>query len=133
MSPNLDDPMVRKLIHLVDLWWAEAGRYNVLPLDDRLHERVFGRGDLYERRTRETFYPGTIRILAKSAPETRNRSWAMSAFVDIPETGAAGPICVIGGSTNGWSLYVKDNLPVYCYNLIGNEYTYIRSSQPSRN
>jgi arylsulfatase len=40
---NLDDPLVKKLIELVGLWWAEAGRYNVLPLDDRLQERALGR------------------------------------------------------------------------------------------
>jgi arylsulfatase len=36
---NLDDPMVRKCIDLVSMWWAEAGKYQVLPMDDRFQAR----------------------------------------------------------------------------------------------
>ena len=42
-TANLKDPMVKKTIELVGLWWAEAGRYNVLPLDDRFQERSLAR------------------------------------------------------------------------------------------
>ena len=67
---DLDDPMVKKLIELVGMWWAEAGRYNVLPLDDRFNERLLGRGDLYT--TREQLTCGRVRgevsIATRGAP-----------------------------------------------------------------
>jgi hypothetical protein len=53
----------------------------------------------------------------------------MTAYVQVPDRGAEGPICVMGGDTNGWSLYVKDGKPAYCYNLAGAEITTIRSSE----
>jgi arylsulfatase len=127
---NLNDPVVRKLVDLVGMWWAEAGKYNVLPLDDRFNERLLGRGDLYEVSQQRTFYPGAVRIPEGNAPETKNRSWVMTAHVSVPASGAEGPICVMGGETGGWSLYLKDGKPCYCYNLAAAEITTIRASQP---
>jgi len=123
---DLKDPIVRKFIDLMGLWWAEAGKYNVLPLDDRFNERLLGRGDLFSHAQQVTFYPGAIRIPETNAPDTKNRSWVMTAHVEIPDIGAEGPICVMGGDTNGWSLYMKDNKPVFCYNLSETQITYIR-------
>lgn len=127
---DLNDPIVRKLIELVGLWWAEAGRYNVLPLDDRFNERLLGRGDLYQTREQVVFYPGAVRIPEANAPDTKNRSWSMTAHLEIPVGGATGPVCVIGGHTNGWSLYLNAGTPTFCYNLAGAQVTYIRGSEP---
>jgi hypothetical protein len=127
---DLEDPMVKKLIELVGLWWAEAGRYNVLPVDDRFQERLLGRGDLYSSREQLTFYSGAVRIPEANAPDTKNRSWTMTAHIEVPDNGATGPICVIGGHTNGWSLYLKDGQPAFCYNLAGSQITYIRADEP---
>ncbi|HEX7124233.1 MAG TPA: arylsulfatase [Thermodesulfobacteriota bacterium] len=125
---DLNDPMVQRFVDLVGLWWAEAGRYDVLPLDDRFQERLLGRGDLYSTREQLTFYPGAVRIPEGNAPDTKNRSWTMTAHVEIPKGGAEGPICVMGGDTGGWSLYVKDDKAVYCYNLAASQFTYIRAA-----
>jgi arylsulfatase A-like enzyme len=65
---NLDDPMVKKLIELVGLWWAEAGRYQVLPLDDRFQIRALGREALYGGREHMTFYEGSVRTQPFEAP-----------------------------------------------------------------
>lgn len=124
---QLDDPMVKRLVHLIGLWWAEAGRYNVLPLDERFQARLTARIEAAQAPRQVTFYPGAVRIPEDSAPNTKNRSWTLTADVEIPKSGAEGPICVIGGDTNGWSLYVKDGKPAYCYNLSGTQITYIRS------
>ena len=124
---NLEDPMVKKMIELVGLWWAEAGRYNVLPLDDRFLTRGLAREGLAADRTRYTFYPGAVRIPSKAAPNTLNRSWAVDATIEVPQEGAEGPIVVMGGDTNGWSLYLKEGRPTFCYNLAAIELTYIRA------
>jgi arylsulfatase A-like enzyme len=129
-TANLKDPMVKKTIELVGLWWAEAGRHNVLPLDDRFQERSLARESLASRQTKFTFYPGAVRIPEHVAPNTMNRSWAIDAHVDVPSGGAEGPIVVMGGDTNGWSLYLKEGKPTFCYNLAAIELTYIRGAKP---
>jgi arylsulfatase A-like enzyme len=128
-TANLKDPMVKKTIELVGQWWAEAGKHNVLPLDDRFQARTLGREGLASTRTKFTFYPGTVRLPEHVAPNTMNRSWAVEAIVEIPGGGAEGPIVVMGGDTNGWSLYLKGSVPVFCYNLAGIEMTYIRAQK----
>ena len=56
------------------MWWAEAGKYNVLPLDDRLQERLMiARGGIKER-TSYTYFPGTVRLPPQNQPHTKNRS-----------------------------------------------------------
>jgi arylsulfatase A-like enzyme len=116
-----------KLRQLVEMWWAEAGKYNVLPLDDRKQERLVAREALGERTT-YTFYPGTVRVPQGAAPHTKNRSHSITAEVEIPAEGAEGPICVNGGISSGWSFYIKDHLLGYCYNNNGKVY-YVRSTK----
>jgi arylsulfatase len=81
-------------------------------------------------RTKYTYYPGVNRIGESVAPSTLNRSWSVDAHVDIPKRGADGPIVVMGGDTNGWSLYLDGGRPTFCYNLAAIELTYIRAQKP---
>jgi arylsulfatase A-like enzyme len=115
-----------KLRQLVEMWWAEAGKYNVLPLDDRISSRLLARE--IKDQTSYTYYAGAVRIPQGSAPHTKNRSYRITAEVEIPAGGAEGPICVIGGTSSGWSLYIKDRKLVYCYNFIGDCY-FVRSTK----
>ena len=127
---DLADRNPQKLRQLLEMWWAEAGKYNVLPLDDRFQERAaIPKGTEGEKeRPSYTMYPGTVRIPEGSAPHTLNRSYTITAEVEVPSNGAEGPICAIGGVGSGWSLYVKDRHLAYCYNHVSNRY-YVRSSK----
>ena len=49
----------------------------------------------------------------------KNRSLSITADVEIPEGGANGVILAQGGRFGGWSLYLKDGKPTYCYNFLG--------------
>jgi arylsulfatase len=123
-------PTVKRLLQLIGLWWSEAGRYGVLPLDDRFQERVLDRADLmHDQRTKFTFRPGAIRIPKDAAPNTLNRSWTATAAVNVPTPVCEGPICAMGGDAAGWSLYLKNGIPTFCYNFAGVERTYIRGEQ----
>jgi hypothetical protein len=64
----------QKLKDLQNLFWVEAAKYNVLPLDDRFIERADPtlRPSLIEGRTKFTFYPGTVRVAESSAPTNLN-------------------------------------------------------------
>jgi hypothetical protein len=66
--------------------------------------------------------------LSLDLSHTKNRSYNITAEVEIPVGGAEGPICTIGGVGSGWSFYIKDMLLVHCYNN-GGEHYYLRSSK----
>ncbi|HEY7079512.1 MAG TPA: arylsulfatase [Nitrososphaeraceae archaeon] len=125
---NLAEKNPKKLHQLIEMWWAEAGKYNVLPLDDRKQERLISREILKKEKTSYTYYPGTVRVPAASAPHVKNRSHIITAMVEISSHVPEGPICAIGGVGSGWSLYIKDEHLVYCYNNNGKRY-YVRSSK----
>jgi arylsulfatase len=112
-----DNP--KKLRELQDLWWSEAAKYNVLPLDDRMGERLdpATRPSLTKGRTRFTYYPAMKRIPEGSAPVTRNRSFSITAEVETPEDGASGVLATMGGRFGGWALIVMDGKPRFDYAL----------------
>jgi arylsulfatase len=51
----------------------------------------------------------------------KNKSFSLTAEVDVPESGARGTIVAQGGAFGGWSLHAKDNRLTFCYNLLGFE------------
>lgn len=59
-------------------------------------ERALAREQTEKERKSYTFYPGSVRIPEGSAPHTKNRSYSITAEVEIPAGGAEGPICAIG-------------------------------------
>jgi hypothetical protein len=63
---DLSEKHPEKLRHLVEIWWAEAGKYNVLLLDDRLHARLITTRGATKERTSYTYYPGTVRLPPQS-------------------------------------------------------------------
>jgi arylsulfatase len=54
----------------------------------------------------------------------------VTAELQVPDGGAEGVIVAQGGSFAGWSLYVKDGRPKYCYNLFGIERFYVEGETP---
>ncbi len=111
-----------KLHELQRLFLLEAGKYNVFPLDDRVYERfnadIAGRPQLVRGNT-QLLFGGMGRLSENSILVLKNKTHAVTALLDVPETGARGVIIAQGGSFGGWSLYAKDGRPAYCYNLLG--------------
>jgi arylsulfatase len=112
-----------KLKELQDLFMKEASQYRVLPIDDRLLERVnaasAGRPDLMGDRTSLTLSAGMVGMSENVFINIKNRSFSINAHVEIPEGGANGVILAQAGRFGGWSLYLKDGKPTYCYNFLG--------------
>jgi arylsulfatase len=110
----------QRLAQLKDLFMAEAGKYNVLPLDDRFTERADPRmrPSLIEGRTEFTYFAGVSRVAENSAPNTKNRSHSITAHIDMPADGGDGVLVAEGGVVGGFTLYVKDRRPVYEYNCL---------------
>lgn len=112
-----------KLRELQDMFWAEAARNNVLPLDDRFIERADPnlRPSLIEGRTDLTYFSGARRIPESSSPNVKNKSHVITAEVEVPEGGADGVLVAAGGNVAGYTLYIKDGKSVYEYNWFGME------------
>jgi len=108
-----------KLRELQRLFLIEAAKYNVLPLDDRRVERfnadMAGRPQLIKG-NRQLLFGGMGRLSENSIVVLKNKSHAITAQVEVPDGGATGVIMAQGGAFGGWSLYVKDGKPAYCYN-----------------
>jgi len=111
----------KKLREMQELFWIEAARHNVLPLDNSKIERmnVDNRPSLTRGRALFTYYPGMTRIPEGSAPSILNKSFKIGAEVIIPAAGAEGVLVTQGGRFNGWGLYVLDGKPVFHYNTVG--------------
>ena len=123
LTRNLAAQQPEKLKELQALFAKEAQRYNVLPIDDRVIERmnpaVAGRPDVMGARTSVTLYEGMEGMLENTFMNIKNRSSKIIAELDIPSGGANGAILSQGGRFGGWSLYMKDGKPVYVYNFLG--------------
>jgi arylsulfatase A-like enzyme len=111
-----------KLADLQRLFMLEAAKYNVFPLDDRRSERLnsdlAGRPQLV-RGNRQILFGGMRRLSENSIVVTKNKSFALTAEIEVPEGGAEGVIIAQGGAFGGFSLYAKDGKPAFCYNLFG--------------
>ncbi|RZU02423.1 arylsulfatase [Rivibacter subsaxonicus] len=115
--------MPAKLKEMQALFMKEAQKYNVLPIDDRVLERMnpatAGRPDVMGDRTSLTLYEGMEGMLENTFMNIKNRSTKITADLDIPAGGANGVILAQGGRFGGWSLYMKDGKPAYVYNFLG--------------
>jgi arylsulfatase len=119
-AENLAAREPKKLRELQELFWIEAAKYNVLPLDNSKIERmsVDNRPSLTRGRTLFTFYPGTTRVPEGTAPSILNKSFEIAGAVEIPEGGAEGVLATQGGRFNGWGLYLLKGKPVFHYNVV---------------
>jgi arylsulfatase len=112
-----------KLRELQRLFYIEAVKYNVLPLDNTKVERldVNNRPSNIRGLSEFTYYDGMTRIPEGGAPDLKNKSFGISAVVDIPEGGAEGLLMTQGGRFAGLGLYLLEGRPVFHYNLAGVE------------
>jgi arylsulfatase A-like enzyme len=119
----------QRLRRLQDLFWIEAAKNNVLPLDDRVALRVnpLTRPSVTAGRTKFTYYPGTVRLPEASAPAMKNCSYTITAETVIPQTGAEGMLLTQGGRFGGHALFVQGGKLVYVYSIAGEHVYTIKS------
>jgi arylsulfatase len=112
-----------KLREMQAIFLKEAEKNYVLPLDDRMLERInaqsAGRPDLMQGRTSLTVYEGMKGMSENVFINVKNRSHTITAELEIPKDGAEGVILCQGGRFAGWTFYVKDGKPTYTYNWLG--------------
>ncbi|SFI14929.1 arylsulfatase [Albimonas pacifica] len=122
-AENLAADEPEKLRELQRLFYMEAVKYNVLPLDGTKVERldVSNRPSNIRHLNAFTYYDGMIRIPEGSAPDLKNKSFGIKAAIGIPDGGAEGVLMTQGGRFAGPGLYLLEGKPVFHYNLAGVE------------
>ena len=107
-----------KLRELQDLFWVEAAKYQVLPLDNSMASRMLApKPSLTAGRTTFTYARPIQGIPLGDAPVVINRSFSIAAEVEIPAGGAEGMLNTNGGRFAGYGLYLLKSKPVFTYNL----------------
>jgi arylsulfatase len=113
---------------MIDLWWEEAEKYQVLPLDDRTNERFYAdKPAAPVERKSFTYRPGTAMIPESACPPTRNRSHAITAEIQRSGVDEEGVIIAQGGLFGGYALYIKNNRLIYDHNYLGLEHHVLMS------
>ncbi len=122
-----------KLKAMQDLFMAEAEKYHVLPIDDRLLERtnaeMMGRPTVMGNRNTVTYGEGMKGMGVDVFIDLRNTAYTITTEVAVDAKGNGVIVCQ-GGRFGGLSLYLKDGKPAFTYNYLGMETTSIIADQP---
>lgn len=128
---NLAETERERLIAMIGMWYVEAGKYNVLPIDSRGTLR-FGvqRPQIASDRKRYTYYPNTQVVPGNAAPKVLNCAHSVSVEATVPDGGAEGALFSMGGNDGGFVFYMQNGKLIYGYNYVADTYFKIESSQP---
>jgi arylsulfatase A-like enzyme len=111
-----------RLRALIERWWIEAARHQVLPLDNRpFSDLVMGRPPAVPPRRRYVYRPGRAPVPETVAVNVKNRPHTISAHVEVDGRGpVAGVLAVQGSVLGGWSFHLlADGRLCYVHNLAG--------------
>ena len=125
-------PNTRKAEELKALWFAEAEKYNGLPLGDLNVFETFTRfrPTLTAGLTTFTYYPGTAPVGLGAMVELRGQSFSVLAEVAVHEGSAQGVLFKQGAGHGGHVLFVKDGRLSYVYNFMGEDEQSVTAPEP---
>jgi arylsulfatase A-like enzyme len=111
-----------KLKELQGLFMDEARKYQVLPLDNSILQRILApRPSATAGRTEFTYSGEVSGVPDGNAPNLLTRSFSITADVEVPTKGAEGMLNTLGGRFGGYGLYLVKGKPVFTYNLLALE------------
>jgi arylsulfatase len=116
---DLAAKMPEKLREMQDLFAQQAKLYNVYPLDNSQFQRAIApRPSATAGQTVFTYSGVMPGIPLSNAPSILNRSYTITAEVEVPQGGGDGMIATEGGRWGGFGLYVLNGKPVFDYNAL---------------
>lgn len=116
---DVADEHPERLRELTEIWWTEAGRNQVLPLDDSFLGRAVAlEPSPHPPRFRTTYRPGGGPIAEDALPPIGG-GFRLLADVELPSEDGEGIVCALGDWHNGWALYLLDGTLVVTFNLFG--------------
>jgi arylsulfatase A-like enzyme len=115
-----------RLAAMVERWWQEAERNEVLPIDNRPFSAfVFERPSSLPQRSTYVYYPGALAVPEPAAVNVRNRSHRISAHVVVGSDPVEGVLLALGSRLGGWTFFIKEERLYYVHNYVGLEETAI--------
>ncbi|MGE5825770.1 MAG: arylsulfatase [Bacteroidota bacterium] len=118
-ADDVADKYPAKLKEMQALFWKEAKKYQVLPLDATLVERLITqRPSMTAGRHVFTWTEPLTGTPNGDAPSVLNASYNFKAEIEIPQGGAQGMLITQGGRFGGYGFYVLKNKPVFLWNLV---------------
>ena len=120
-----------KLDELVELWWHEAERFGVLPLDDRpasVTFRASRREGSPASRDRFVYYPPISHVVADACPSAA-RGWTLTVELEHPASNGDGALVNRGTINSGFALYIKSGQLCFDYNAF-HDHTRIEADTP---
>ena len=108
-----------RLRDLQELFLVEATKYNVFPLDNSILPRIITpRPSATAGRTLFTYTGELAGVPVSDAPSILNKSYTITADVEVPQGGGEGMLVTLGGRFGGYGLYLLKGKPVFTYNLL---------------
>jgi arylsulfatase A-like enzyme len=130
-SDDLAAKMPEKLREMQKLFMTEAGKYQVFPLDNSVAQRLIAPRPSGTAGRNVFEYSGELPGLdPASAPSLLNKSYTITAEVDVPQDGGEGMIVTEGGRFGGYGFYLLKGKPVFLYNFLDLERFRWEGSQP---
>ena len=111
----------RRLAEMIDQWWAEAAKFQVLPLDNRLLDALVDPRHQPPDRRRQVIWPDGAIVPELQVVNVRNRAHTLSVRVIVPDGGVEGVLLAMGTALGGWSFHVWGNRLRYVNNFLGAE------------
>ncbi len=104
---------------LEEVWLAEAGRNQVLPMDDGLVGRISAIvPPVWPARARSVFVPGASPVADEAVPPLWG-GFRIAADATVPDAGAEGVLAALGDWNGGWALYAVDGRLVFAFSRGG--------------
>jgi arylsulfatase len=129
-TKNLAEKERDRLIAMIGMWYVEAGKYDVLPVDSRGTLRFADeRPQIAVARKQYVYYPGTQVVSTGAAPRLLNVPHSISVQAIVPKGGAEGVLLSMGGVDGGFVFYVKDGRLVYGYNYVAEQRFKVQSEK----
>jgi arylsulfatase len=114
-----------KLEQMKQLWWDEAVKYQVLPLNNQPGRFT----DRRHRRERFELHEGIGSLPEVIAPNLRGRKFFIAAELDVPASGdVAGAIVAHGSHSGGFAMFLRGRRLHWAYNFVGTEITLASAS-----
>ncbi len=130
---DISDKNPEKLKEMKEKFFEEAVKYNVLPIDARgqavMNSTIANRPTLMGDRKELVLGPGMGGLKEGCFLNMKNTSFEISSEIEVGPNHTDGVIFAQGGRFGGYSLYVKDGKPVFCYNFCSQERYYARSEK----
>lgn len=127
---DLAKEMPEKVEEMKKVFFAEAEKFNVLPIDNRgilrFNAALVGRPTLMGDRKEIKLTEGMVGLKENCFLNTKNTSFKITADVEVGDGHSDGVILSMGGRYGGFVLYVKDKIPVFCFNYLGFDRYYTR-------